>query len=73
LIGLFIFLFQYTIKKLESAFDNINARLDIVCINQEATDYALNQCKLSNGKPFIEHRNDKKRELLKELEIKNKK
>jgi hypothetical protein len=71
LSGLFVHLFRRTLDKLDDAFEGINTRLDIVCINQESTDYALNQCKLSNGKPFIEHRDTKKAELLKELEIRN--
>lgn len=71
LVLLFVYLFNFTLKKIEVAFANINARLDIVCINQEATDYALDKCKLSNGKPYIEHRNERKNILMKELEYTN--
>ena len=70
---LFVFLFRYTLKKLEDAFDEVNNRLDLVCINQESTDSALNSCKLGNGKSYMEYRNEARTKLIQDYEIKKNK
>jgi hypothetical protein len=68
----FLFITKIILRNFKSSFNKIENKLDLLFVDQEATDFALNKCLPSNGKTYADHKADKKKELIKELDYINK-
>lgn len=73
-----VFGIKFTLKNAEKFFDKIDGRLDktdnkidLLFVEQQSTDYALDKCLPSNGYGYMDHKKEKKTELLKDQEYVN--
>lgn len=70
LSGLLLFLVRFIIKqfdkyleKIDEKFKKIDKKINLLFIEQDSTDYALDQCLPSNGHGFLDYKKEKKKEL----------
>lgn len=68
--SLVIFLVKFTIKQFDKfiekigiRFDKMDKKINLLFIEQDSTDYALDKCFPSNGCGFMDYKKEKKTEL----------
>lgn len=70
LSSLVLFLVKFTMKqfdkyleKIDIRFTKIDKKMNLLFIEQDSTDYALDKCLPSNGCGFLSYKKEKKTEL----------
>ena len=64
--------FSMFFKNIKGIADAMNKKIDLLVMGQESTDYALDKVLPKNGKTYLEHKKEKKEELLRDYQYVNK-